>query len=721
MRRMKAERREDHLLDRAIEIALEAHRGRVDKAGRPYILHPLRVMAGMTSDEERLTAVLHDVIEDAGVRPADLRKAGMPESVIDAVQLLTRPKGEHDYIEYVASLKHNPLARRVKLADLEDNMDIRRLSQLDRRAVQRLNRYRAAWELLQGEGNDNRDAKGHVPMTIDVVNIDADPENADWLTQPEDLIASGVTDAELRQIAEQDPELPISRRIREYLADADDFLDEEETEEGERPDKESDVVVSRPWPRTFWISPGRLLAGAYPGDLNPSEATRKLNALREVGVRHIVNLTDPKQTGHGRVPFRPYAEEAASLGMAISMRRITDQGVPSGKEMAEILDDIDCALEQDKPVYVHCWGGKGRTGTVVGCWLVRHGASPEGALAELDALHERQPGDPSYPFPENRRQEEFIRTWREEPLPVSDTTSAISLSDRLAGAVWGHLVGDALGVPYEFKSATEIGEVHWGKKGTWSQPSGTWSDDGGLMLALLDSLLDAGFDLDDQGKRSLAWYRTDAYKPGQLFDIGGTTEAALQRIEGGTPSIEAGGAAGHENGNGSLMRVLPIALTGLQLANEDLITRARQASRVTHAHPRAQLTCALYCLVVRSLLQGESDRLAVLTRALALLEGHCYGADRDEFTVIKNYKERTGAIYVVDSFWSAWDSFESAADYEQAVVAAIKLGNDPDTTGCVTGGLAGAYWGLRSIPTAWVRKIRGQEIVEPLVAQLIAG
>jgi hypothetical protein len=187
----------------------------------------LRVMAGMTSDEERLTAVLHDVIEDAGVRPADLRKAGMPESVIDAVQLLTRPKGEHDYIEYVASLKHNPLARRVKLADLEDNMDIRRLSQLDRRAVQRLNRYRAAWELLQGEGNDNRDAKGHVPMTIDVVNIDADPENADWLTQPEDLIASGVTDAELRQIAEQDPELPISRRIREYLADADDFLDEE--------------------------------------------------------------------------------------------------------------------------------------------------------------------------------------------------------------------------------------------------------------------------------------------------------------------------------------------------------------------------------------------------------------------------------------------------------------------------------------------------------------
>lgn len=104
-----------------------------------------------------------------------------------------------------------------------------------------------------------------------------------------------------------------------------------------------------------------------------------------------------------------------------------------------------------------------------------------------------------------------------------------------------------------------------------------------------------------------------------------------------------------------------------------------------------------------------------------MLEGHCSGADRDEFTVIKNYKEWTGAIYVVDSFWSAWDSFESAADYEQAVVAAIKLGNDTDTTGCVTGGLAGAYWGLRSIPTAWVRKIRGQEIVEPLVAQLIAG
>lgn len=643
---MTQDRGPDHLLDRAIEQALLAHRGRVDKAGRPYILHPLRVMAGMTSDEARLTAILHDVFEDSKISAADLREAGMPEAVVEAVELLTRPPGKHDYMTYVARLRHNPIARRVKIADLEDNMDVRRLDEIDAAAVRRLNRYRAAWALLRSPDG-----------------VDADAAN---------------------------------------------------------PGVNGKATVSRPWPRTFWILAGRLLAGAYPGDKDPAKATRKLEALRDAGVQHIVNLMVPNETGHGGASFRPYAEEAASLGMIVSVRSIPDQGVPGRREMTAILDDIDGALAQNETVYVHCWGGRGRTGTAVGCWLIHHGATPEDALKQLQALHTTHPTDPSSPYPENERQLQFVRTWLDEPSLVSATGSAISLAHRFAGAVWGHLVGDALGVPYEFKSAAEVADVHWGKKGTWSQPPGTWSDDGGLMLALLDSLLHGGFDLDDQGKRSLAWYRTDAYKPGELFDIGGTTRAALQRIERGTPAIEAGDTGENQNGNGSLMRVLPIALTGLQLSDEDLITRARQASRITHAHPRAQLTCALYCLVARTLLQGESDRWAVLTRALGTMDGHCAGADRDELAVIQAYKKRTGGIYVVDCFWSAWDSFASAVNYEDAVVAAIKLGNDTDTTACVTGGLAGAYWGLRSIPEEWLRGLRGQEIVEPLV-QLTAG
>ncbi len=481
-----------------------------------------------------------------------------------------------------------------------------------------------------------------------------------------------------------------------------------------------DEMVSRPWPRSFWISPGRLLSGAYPGDQVPAKATQKLEALRAAGVRHIVNLMVPNEKGHGGIPFRAYADEAEGLGMSVAVHPVADQGVPSRTEMAAILDDIDSALAQDTPVYVHCWGGRGRTGTVVGCWLIRHGATPEEALATLNGLHLSLPADPSFPHPENDRQLNFIRTWHEE-ASAAVAGPTISTADRLAGAVWGHLVGDALGVPYEFKSATGIGEVYWGQKGTWSQPPGTWSDDGGLMLALLDSLLERGFDLADQGKRSLAWYRTDAYKPGELFDIGGTTRDALRRIERGTPAAGAGGAGEHDNGNGSVMRVLPVALTGTQLSDDDLIGRARQASRVTHAHPRAQLVCALYCLVVRALLLGEGDRDVALAKALHTLASHCSGADRDELSLIQAYPHRTGAIYVVDCFWSAWESFAAARDYQQAVEAAIKLGNDTDTTACVTGGLAGAYWGAGSIPAEWLHGLRGRELVEPMVALMTAA
>ena len=117
------------------------------------------------------------------------------------------------------------------------------------------------------------------------------------------------------------------------------------------------------------------------------------------------------------------------------------------------------------------------------------------------------------------------------------TTPDVALGTRLVGGVWGHLVGDAVGVPYEFRSASEIDEVSWGEKGTHGQPPGTWSDDGALMLALLDSLTTdgVGFDVEDQGRRAVDWRRNGAYRPPdrKVFDIGNTTRAALSSIENG--------------------------------------------------------------------------------------------------------------------------------------------------------------------------------------------
>lgn len=136
-------------IEHAILIAVQAHRGQVDKADAPYILHPLRLMLRMESDVERMVAVLHDVVEDSAVTLDDLRRAGFADSVINALDCLTH-RPDEPYEHYIARVKGNALASRVKLADLEDNMDIRRLDhQPTERDWLRLKKYRQAWALLR--------------------------------------------------------------------------------------------------------------------------------------------------------------------------------------------------------------------------------------------------------------------------------------------------------------------------------------------------------------------------------------------------------------------------------------------------------------------------------------------------------------------------------------------------------------------------------------------
>jgi ADP-ribosyl-[dinitrogen reductase] hydrolase len=293
------------------------------------------------------------------------------------------------------------------------------------------------------------------------------------------------------------------------------------------------------------------------------------------------------------------------------------------------------------------------------------------------------------------------------------------LRDKIAGAVWGHLVGDALGLPYESTPPELVREVRWGDRGIHGQPPGTWSDDGGLTLALLDSLLH-GFDVEDQARRALAWLDGPDYKPGPRFDIGVTTRAALERVKVGWPAATAGGTSESDNGNGSLMRIMPVALAGFRKPPGDVATRACLASQVTHGHPRAQTVCAVYCLVLRQLLLGERYRDKALRRSLAEAETCLPPAFRTELRNVLSYSQRAGTGYVVDTFWSGWDAFRAGASYREVVERAILYGGDTDTTAAVAGGLAGIYWGFSEIPQGWLARMRGKEIVEPLIERLTA-
>jgi len=135
-------------LEKAIAIAVEAHQGQVDKSGEPYILHPLRLMFAVTTTEERIAAVLHDVIEDSQWTFADLREKGFSEAAIEAVDALTRRPAE-SYEDFILRAKANPIARRVKLADLKDNSDITRLKEITDNDRARLAKYQRALEVLQ--------------------------------------------------------------------------------------------------------------------------------------------------------------------------------------------------------------------------------------------------------------------------------------------------------------------------------------------------------------------------------------------------------------------------------------------------------------------------------------------------------------------------------------------------------------------------------------------
>ncbi len=136
-----------NLLEEAIEIAVEAHKGRKDRYGQPYILHPLRVMIRMNTEQEKITAVLHDVIEDTDITMEDLRKKGFTENILTAVDCMTKREGE-PYDDYIKRTKSNPISLKVKIADLEDNMDIRRIKNITEKDIERLNKYRKYWKKL---------------------------------------------------------------------------------------------------------------------------------------------------------------------------------------------------------------------------------------------------------------------------------------------------------------------------------------------------------------------------------------------------------------------------------------------------------------------------------------------------------------------------------------------------------------------------------------------
>ena len=231
----------------------------------------------------------------------------------------------------------------------------------------------------------------------------------------------------------------------------------------------------------------------------------------------------------------------------------------------------------------------------------------------------------------------------------------------------------------------------------------------------------SGWIFENFGRRLVDWLdRGDAAVDYKVFDVGIQTRFAISKLRAGTPAHESGPSTEQHNGNGSLMRVLPLALWH-QGSDAELVADARLQSIVTHAHLRSQLCCALYCLWARAALEGKDSPWEEATGTLRRLypEGTRERAELDAEIQPDTPSPGSGTGYVVDCLRSARDVVK-AGDYERVVKSAIALGFDTDTTAAVAGGFAGVRDGIQSIPKRWRQALRGAEWYQPLLEQLLA-
>lgn len=306
-----------------------------------------------------------------------------------------------------------------------------------------------------------------------------------------------------------------------------------------------------------------------------------------------------------------------------------------------------------------------------------------------------------------------------------DTAVNVSRRERLEGGLVGLLVGDALGVPYEFTDPSELpapGAIEMRPPAGFfshhgSVPPGTWSDDGSQALCLFSSLWECGgLDLDDFGQRLLAWmgggYMAVDARP---FDVGSHESEALTNFKAGIPPERSGLSGENSNGPGSLMRVLPLALLW-RGDDASLADAAHRQSLLTHAHPRSMACCALYCLWARREAEGADHAWERAVDALRGIYGVA-GALRRELDE-RICPEDASCVHSDDGVVACLHRAREACgepDFETIARRAILFGGDTDTSAALACGIAGLRHGVQGIPERWWRALRGKQMLVPLI------
>ena len=309
----------------------------------------------------------------------------------------------------------------------------------------------------------------------------------------------------------------------------------------------------------------------------------------------------------------------------------------------------------------------------------------------------------------------------------------MTLKDRKLGGLWGSVIGDALGVPVEFSPRERRGEdpvKDMRGFGQYNQPPGSWSDDSSMLLCTVEALCDKEYNAELLAKLFLAWRDNGYMTPhGNCFDIGIATSKALSRYKNGVPAEKAGGTDEVDNGNGSLMRILPVALRYSEVPMPEMLFMAHEISAITHRHPRSQMACGLYCCMAKGLLNNMTPLQAyryMIEQGQHFYNSAPFNIEFPHFSriltgeltdlPITDIKSKGYVIYTLEA--SIWCLLNSKS-FDEAVLKAVNLGDDTDTNGAVTGGLAGIYYGISSVPQQWINDIVCNDDIEKLLQTFV--
>jgi ADP-ribosyl-[dinitrogen reductase] hydrolase len=298
------------------------------------------------------------------------------------------------------------------------------------------------------------------------------------------------------------------------------------------------------------------------------------------------------------------------------------------------------------------------------------------------------------------------------------------MKDRCRGTLIGLAVGDALGAAVEFKAPGSFAPVTgYRSGGPHGLDAGEWTDDTSMALALADSIATAGWDLNDQADRYVQWWETGKYSVnGRCFDIGMTTRLALSNYSARKNALNSGDRLDRSSGNGSVMRLAPVPIRYAHLYPskcDELSRLAGESSLPTHASEQCVSACRYLATVLAALIHGE-DRGEVLSPTWTplkrlndikplhpLIQEVAEGSFRQ-----KQPPAIQGSGWVVKSLEAALWAFHNADTFEEAVLMAVNLGDDTDSTGAICGQLAGAFWGESNIPESLRSGLARMDMVE---------